>query len=119
MRAQERRHGHRFIMRVPLRFHPTKKAALREEIASSMNISTHGVYFATDQELAEGLLLQLHLKMPKEIVGDDVEEWSFTGRVAHVEPLSRQNGKSGIGVQFLFYEVPPPSIPGGPFSRPK
>jgi Tfp pilus assembly protein PilZ len=46
--------------------------------------------------------------MPKEIVGDGAEEWSFTGRVAHVEPLNRQNGKSGVGVQFLFYEVPRP-----------
>jgi Tfp pilus assembly protein PilZ len=109
MPGNERRHGHRFIMRVPLRFHATKEAVvLKEESVSSMNISTHGVYFATDQKLAEGLLVQLHLKLPKEIVGDEVEEWSFTGRVAHVEPLSRQNGKSGVGVQFLFYEVPRP-----------
>jgi len=42
----------------------------------------------------------------EEIVGDGAEEWSFTGRVAHVEPLNRQNGKSGVGVQFLFFEVP-------------
>src|SRR5207237_814938 len=90
MPGHERRHGHRFIMRVPLRFHATREAALREESVSSMNISTHGVYFATDQKVDEGLLVQLRLKMPKEIVGDDVEEWSFTGRVAHVEPLSRQ-----------------------------
>jgi Tfp pilus assembly protein PilZ len=110
MQGHERRHGHRFIMRVPLRFHATKEATLREESVSSMNISTHGVYFATDQRIDEGVLVQLHLKMPKEIVGDDVGEWSFTGRVAHVEPLSRQNGKSGVGVQFLFYEVPRPSL---------
>lgn len=110
MPGHERRHGHRFIMRVPLRFHKTKEPVLKEESASSLNISIHGVYFATDQKLAEGLLVQLHLKMPKEIVGDRAEEWSFTGRVAHVEPLSRQNGKSGVGVQFLFYEVPRPPM---------
>jgi Tfp pilus assembly protein PilZ len=108
MQGRERRHGHRFIMRVPVRLHATKEAILREESVSSMNISTHGVYFATDQKVAEGLLVQLHLKMPKEIVGDEVEEWSFTGRVAHVEPLSPKNGKSGVGVQFLFYEIPHP-----------
>ena len=110
MSGHERRHGHRFIMRVPLRFHATKEAPLKEESVSPMNISTHGVYFATDQKLAEGLMVQMRLKMPKEIVGDEVEEWSFTGRVAHVEPLSRQNGKSGVGVQFLFYEVPRPAL---------
>ena len=110
MSGHEHRHGHRFIMRVPLRFRGVKEVQLREESVSSMNISTHGVYFATDQKVAEGTMVQLHLKMPKEIVGDDVEEWSFTGRVAHVEPLSRQNGKSGVGVQFLFYEVPRPAM---------
>jgi len=109
MPGHERRHGHRFIMRVPLRFHATKEAVVKEEAVSSMNISTHGVYFATDQKVSEGLMVQLQLKMPKEIVGDDVEEWSFTGRVAHVERLSRQTGKSGVGVQFLFYEVPRPA----------
>lgn len=112
MRAQERRHGHRFIMKVPLRFHAMKETAVREEYASSMNISAHGIYFATDQKVREGLLVQLHLKMPREIAGDEMEEWTFTGRVAHVESLSRQNGKSGVGVQFLFYEVPAPSRHG-------
>jgi Tfp pilus assembly protein PilZ len=48
--------------------------------------------------------------MPKEIVGDDVEEWSFIGRVAHVEPLGATNEMSGVGVQFIYYEVPPASI---------
>jgi len=42
--------------------------------------------------------LQSRLRIPKEIVGDEVDEWSFTGRVAHVESLSRKNGKSGVGV---------------------
>jgi len=110
MPGHERRHRHRFIMRVPLRFHATREGVLREESASSMNISAQGVYFATDQKVREGLMVQLHLKMPREIVGVDAEEWSFTGRVAHVEPLSRQNGKSGVGVQFLFYEAPRPAM---------
>ena len=110
MPGHERSHGYRFLMKVPLRLQATKGAALREEAVSSMNISTHGVYFATDQKVVEGLLVELHLKMPKEIVGDEVEEWSFTGRVAHVESLSRKNGKSGVGVQFLFYEVPRPPM---------
>ncbi|HEX8881064.1 MAG TPA: hypothetical protein VF749_13580 [Candidatus Acidoferrum sp.] len=69
-------------MGVPLRLRATKEAALREEALSSLNISA--------------------LRMPKEIAGDAVEEWSFTGRVAHLEALSRKNGKSGVGVQFLF-----------------
>ncbi|HKV63273.1 MAG TPA: hypothetical protein VJO16_15280 [Candidatus Acidoferrum sp.] len=71
-----------------------------------MNICHHGVYFATDQKVPKGVMLQLHLKLPREVAGDDVGEWCFTGRVAHVEPLGDRNGKSGVGVQFLCYEVP-------------
>jgi len=110
MPAQDRRTSRRLIMKVPLRFRPMREASVPEETAASMNISTHGVFFATEQKVSEGLLLQVHLKMPREIAGDDVEEWSFTGRVAHVESLGVLNEMSGVGVQFLYYEVPPASI---------
>jgi len=75
-----------------------------------MNICNHGVYFATDQKVPMGVMLQVHLKMPREVAGDDVVEWCFTGRVTHVEPLGAPNGKLGVGVQFLYYEVPRPSL---------
>jgi hypothetical protein len=110
MPAQDRRSARRFIMKVPLRFRPMKETSIHQETAASMNISTHGVFFATDQKVPKNLFLQVHLKMPREIAGDDVEEWSFTGRVAHVESLGVLNEMSGVGVQFLYYEVPPASI---------
>jgi Tfp pilus assembly protein PilZ len=86
------------------------ETSIPEETAASMNISTHGVFFATERKVSEGLLLQVHLKMPREIIGDEVEEWSFTARVAHVESLGVTNKISGVGLQFLYYEVPPASI---------
>ena len=110
MPAQDRRTSRRLIMKVPLRFRPMKETSIREETAASMNISTHGVFFATEQKVSEGLLLQVHLKMPREIIGDEVEEWSFTARVAHVESLGATSKISGVGVQFLYYEVPLASI---------
>jgi hypothetical protein len=110
MPAQDRRSARRLIMRVPLRFRPLKETSAKEVTAASMNISPHGVFFATEQRVSEGLLLQVHLKMPREIAGDDVDEWSFTARVAHVESLGKKNELSGVGVQFLYYEVPPASI---------
>jgi hypothetical protein len=84
-----------------------------EQEAASMNICNHGVYFATDQRLPQGLMIQVHLKMPREVVGDDVGEWCFTGRVAHVESLGATNDKLGVGVQFLYYEVPRVSLERG------
>jgi hypothetical protein len=51
-----------------------------------MNISNHGVYFATDRKLPSGGMIQVHLKMPREVVGNDVAEWCFTGHVAMSNP---------------------------------
>lgn len=110
MPGSERRTSRRFIMKVPLRFRLAELSAMAERKAASMNICTHGVYFSTEEKLPEGQLVQVHLKMPREIVGDDVSEWCFTGRVAHVESLGPINGKSGVGVQFIYYEAPPAII---------
>ncbi len=106
MPGSERRFARRLIMKVPLRFRPAQAPADPERAADSMNICNHGVYFATDQRLPQGVMIQVHLKMPREVVGDDVTEWCFTGRVVHVESLGATNDKLGVGVQFLYYEVP-------------
>jgi len=109
MPGSERRVAPRFIMKVPLRFRPVKAAAhIPEQPADSMNISTRGVYFATDLPVREGSPVQVLLRMPKEVIGGLVTEWLFTGRVAHVEPMPFANGKTGIGIQFLYYEVAQP-----------
>ena len=110
MPVPERRTARRLIMRVPLRFRPIQETADPEHEAASMNICNHGVYFATDRKLPEGGMIQVHLKMPREVVGEDVAEWCFTGRVAHVELLGPKGSKLGVGVQFLYYEVPRPSL---------
>ena len=109
MPPSERRIACRLIMKVPLKFRPVLAPDDPEEEAASMNICNQGVYFATDQKVPRGQMIQVHLKMPREVVGDDVAEWCFTGRVAHVEPLGPTN-KLGVGVQFLYYEVPRPSL---------
>ena len=110
MPSMERRCARRLIMKVPLRFRPMQESANPEWEAASMNICNHGVYFATDHKLPRGEMIQVHLKMPREVVGDDVTEWCFTGRVAHIEPLGAMNDKLGVGVQFIYYEVPRASI---------
>jgi len=79
-----------------------------------MNICSHGVYFATEQKLPKGVLIQVHLKMPSGSGGRRGGRrgngvWCFTGRVAHVESLGPTNNKLGVGVHFLYYEVPRPS----------
>jgi Tfp pilus assembly protein PilZ len=110
MLISDRRCARRLIMKVPLKFRPAEEPDDPQQDAASMNICNHGIYFATDQRLPPGVMIQVLLKMPREVVGDDVVEWCFTGRVAHVEPLGVSNDKSGVGVQFLYYEVPRASL---------
>jgi sigma-B regulation protein RsbU (phosphoserine phosphatase) len=80
----------------------TPSLAARE--VKAMNISTRGVYFATDLPLCQGELVQVLLQMPSEISGNLGIERRFTGRVAHVHPNGFANGLLGVGVQFLYYE---------------
>lgn len=98
----------RFLLRIPLRFRPLHPASVPEQTAESMNLSIRGVYFATDFPVKLGAQVQVVLKMPAEIVGEQRGEWCFTGRVAHVEKNRMASQKSGVGVQFLYYEVPRP-----------
>jgi len=113
MLDSERRSTRRLIMKVPLKFHAVENNGNNgdsEQSANAMNICSHGVYFATEQKLPKGVLIRVHLKMPREVVGDEVTEWCFTGRVAHVESLGATNDKLGVGVHFLYYEVPRPVL---------
>lgn len=110
MPDSDRRSERRLIMRVPLKFRPLHNGASSEQSAATMNINNHGVYFATDQKLPKGGMIEIHLKMPREVVGDDVAEWVFTGRVAHVESLGATSNKLGVGVHFIYYEVPRPAF---------
>lgn len=100
----ERRLARRFIMRVPLRFRLLKDPSTPERAADSMNISRRGVYFATDLNVSIGLPVQVRLTMPEEVVGSQAGEWCYTGRIVHADRLG-SNGTSGVGVQFLYYEV--------------
>src|SRR5947207_15144581 len=83
MSEQERRTARRLIMKVPLRFRPIQETANPEHEAASMNICNHGGDFATDRKLPEGGMIQVQLRMPREVGGEDVADGGSTGRVAH------------------------------------
>ena len=86
----DRRSAPRLKMSVPLRFCSLKTAAIPEHEAATLDISNRGVYFTTHASVPEGLLIQILLKMPREVAGDGAKEWRFTGRVAHVNRSALQ-----------------------------
>jgi len=102
MPEQDRRTSRRLINESPLRFRPMKATSIPEETAASMNISTHGVFFATEQKVSKGCCFKC-TENAREIIGDDVEEWSFTARVAprRITGRSKRNLRSWSAVPLL------------------
>jgi PilZ domain len=106
MTRTERRLAERFDLKIPLRVRIAKPAAL-DHTAESLNISTRGIYFATDLPLSKGTPVHLVFQMPEEVAHKPASEWRCTGHVVHVQPASSQHGATCAGVRFDCYEVLP------------
>ncbi|HET9804657.1 MAG TPA: PilZ domain-containing protein [Candidatus Acidoferrum sp.] len=102
--AEDRRQTRRLIMRVPMRVRRLNRKPEEEQSVESLNISAHGVYFASETKFEVKDDLELRLHMPEQLMAGQKAEWQFVGRVAHVEEL-RKNGVYGVGVQFLYYSA--------------
>jgi hypothetical protein len=55
--------------------------------------------------LCEGEVVEVLLKMPEEVTGEETTEWRCTGHVVRVELSDATEGKLGVGVQFYCYEA--------------
>jgi Tfp pilus assembly protein PilZ len=102
--ATDRRFARRFGVKTALRVR-VWKSSIPEERAESMNVSEGGIFFVTNRPHQEGQVVEILLKMPKEITGDPPTEWRCTGSVVRVEPIDSVKGKLGVGVRFDCYEV--------------
>jgi hypothetical protein len=99
-RRVTRRHDHKTPLRV--RIWKSPQPEQREE---SLNLSPHGVYFATNAPLREGETVEVFFTMPEEITTEPNSEWRCTGHVVRVDRTKSENGKLGVGVRFDCYEV--------------
>lgn len=102
--SPDRRLTRRHRLNTPLRVRIWKSTA-PEQRAETLNLSQHGVYFATESPLREGETVEILLKMPEEITDEPTTEWRCTGHVVRVERVDSVRGKVGIGVRFDCYEV--------------
>jgi hypothetical protein len=75
-----------------------------KQLAKAINISTRGVYFATNLAMYVGDAVEVQLEMPKPVTGTKGSVRGFAGRVTHIESKNMPQGLSGIGVQLLYYE---------------
>jgi hypothetical protein len=102
MATRERRVTPRFNLHTPLAFHRTPSEGERR--TKAINISTRGVYFATDLAMCVGEVVEVLLEIPRRVTGTNGGIRRFAGRVTHVQSKNMANGLSGIGVQLLYYE---------------
>lgn len=100
----DRRISRRHSLRTPLRLRIWKSPA-PERREESLNLSEHGVYFATDTPFREGETVEIFFRMPPEISEEPATEWRCTGHVVRVDRTESGSGKTGVGVRFDCYEV--------------
>jgi hypothetical protein len=103
MFASERRTTCRRQLHLPLRFHRQNALVEGENGATSVNVSTSGVYFISSLPLLVGEKIEVSMKMPRKITGEKASKRLFTGRVTHVDSQGSPSGFSRIGVHLLYY----------------
>jgi len=86
-----------------LRFHRQNALIEGENGATSVNVSTSGVYFISSVPLSVGEKIEVSMKMPRKVTGEKASKRLFTGRVTHVNSQGTPPGYSTIGVHFLYY----------------
>ena len=104
MNSRERRVDTRVNIRVPVRFRALNNPGALELTAESENISHRGLYFSTNYPFKIGTPVEVHLKMPLELVGQTPSEVKCIARVVHIQPDSFLGGKAGVGLRIERYE---------------
>ena len=105
MVTAERRVAPRVNLKIPLRFRSILNPTTPEQKAESLNLSQRGAYFVTDFPLNVGMPVELFLKMPRELTGQEATEVRCAARVVHVQPNIFVGNKSGVGVHIESYEA--------------
>lgn len=79
------------VIRVPVEKEPASRSG------RTRDISTHGVYFLVDNELAPGAQLDLTMTLPAEVTGGTEVFIRATGKVVRVEKTP-ERGSERLGV---------------------
>lgn len=105
---RDRRLVPRYNFRTLLRFH-IWKSDIPEQTAETENLSERGIFFSTHSPISLNTPLELSFKMPQEVSGQCAADWRCLGHVVRLVHGFASRSQCGVGVQFDFYEVAPPS----------
>jgi len=101
-RRMASRHNHR----TSLCFRIRDSSTPRQE-TQTLNLSTHGVFFATKSPVSVGAGMDLRLEMPEQVTGKANAQWHCMGHVVRVVQPSLLEQNLGVAVAFDFYETSP------------
>lgn len=108
MQGAERRQLTRHNLRTPLRFRPTGVVADKSEhFTEVLNISRGGFYFASSAPLQVGMPIEVTLRVPGEVTGNQTEEMHCTARVVHVRNEAYGDGRIGFGAEIVKFTSAP------------
>ena len=105
MSTDERRNGTRMHIRVPLRFRTVSHPVSADQSAESENFSQRGLYFSTDFPMKVGTLIEIFLRMPKELFGKMASDVMCIARVVRVDAFPSAENKVGVALQIERYEA--------------
>lgn len=103
-KVAERRTEMRVNVREPVRLRPVTDPVSSERLAETVNMSPRGLCVATDFPLQVGMQVELFLRIPREVSGNDTADVRCVARVVRVEPSSIA-GKVGVGMRIERYEM--------------
>jgi hypothetical protein len=104
MATAESRITPRYKIETPFTFRRIEVPSEGERHAKALDISTRGVYFTTNLAMRVGEVVELLLRMPRQVAGSNSPLRRFVGRVTHVDSNSLPQGQSGVGVHLLYWE---------------
>jgi hypothetical protein len=112
MQAAERRLLTRHNHRTPLRFRSTGVAADQSDhFTEALNISRGGFYFASSAPLQVGMPIEVTVRIPGEVTGDQTEEMLCTARVVYVKNEAYADGRIGFGAEIVKFGSAPERWP--------
>ena len=103
MDRMRRRQTTRFQLTVPFWLRLSKSPETLQRLEATSNISGTGLYFVTELPLEVGTPVDISLRMPEIVAGKLSRDWFCRGTVVRLGKLP--GWKSGISVEFQFYEV--------------
>lgn len=102
-KAIERRNESRVDVCEPVRLRPVTDPVSSEQLAETVNMSQRGLCIATNVPLQVGMQVELFLRIPPEVSGENSTDVRCVARVVHVDRGSI-GGKLGVGMRIERYE---------------